>query len=141
MIGCYLLNASRAAELPHLWQPAQDDVFLQEIGSKIESRDPLQAVAALGDEVFVGTTNGIAKVDHDRLTDVTDVREPIARLVSTGGTLWALGPHGLFRLRNGAWRKVTSQPVTDLTSHNGEVVAVIGRRLFRIQSDSLLPLT
>ena len=36
-----------------LWQPVADPVYLQEVGSKIASQNPVTAVAVLGDCVYV----------------------------------------------------------------------------------------
>ena len=139
LLACLWSAPGRAAALPPSWQTVRDDVYLQEVGKKISSAEPLWAVGALGEQVFVGSTNGLFTLDKEHLTEVAAVRQPIARLVSTHGELWAAGAQGLFRLRGNAWRRVSTEPVADLTAHNGQVIVAIGRKLFLVQEDSLTP--
>jgi hypothetical protein len=59
--------------------------------------------------------------------------EPIARLVVTGGTLWACGPRGLWERRDGGWQAVlalTDCAVFDVAGDGGTVLAASDHGVF-----------
>ncbi|HTH47850.1 MAG TPA: hypothetical protein VMB21_10095, partial [Candidatus Limnocylindria bacterium] len=66
-LRCFILGvfvsatmALRAAEAvkSQAWQAIRDDVFLQEVGRQVVTAEPLTAVAAQGDRIFVGSAKG-----------------------------------------------------------------------------------
>ncbi len=135
------MDAQSAPDLPHLWQPVSDGVFLQEIGRKVSSAEPLNAVASFAGNVYAGSDKGLYRLDGDELVPTPELHEPITRLVSGAGGLWAITGHGLYRLQTGGWKKISGEAVTDVAEHRDETIAAIGNRLWRVQGDSLEPLT
>lgn len=134
-------GTSRSARAqPHAWQPVQDDVFLQETSSQVESAESLTAVAVFNKQVFVGSNQGLLRLHADRLTPVAQLREPIRRLVATRHALWAITADGLHRFEHQAWTRIPSELVTDVTQHLEDVVVSSGRRLWRVDGDRLTPL-
>src|SRR5262249_20081312 len=138
-LGCFLAILASAAdsETPHLWQPVRDDVYLQEVGRKVVSDQPLNAVAAFARSVYVGSDKGLYRLNEDKLEPVRETGEPIRRLVVARDALWAMTGRGLHRLQDGTWKKISDEPVADVTGHLGEVMAASGTHLWRVRGDKL----
>lgn len=116
-----------------------DDVYLQEVGRQIPSPVPLTAVAVFGGHVFVGSDQGLFAVEGQQLTPVSEVSQPIRRLVATDTALWAIANDGLHRLQDNNWQKVSAESFNDLTTHLGEPIVASERRLWRVVGDGLEP--
>src|SRR6185437_11908336 len=122
---------------PHLWHPVRDDVYLQEIGRKVLSDEPLNTVAVFAQKVYVGSGKGLYRLNDDKLEPVREMREPVRRLVTTRDALWAMTGRGLYRLQGGTWKKISDEPVADVTGHLSEVIAASGARLWRVHGDQI----
>ncbi|HUL51288.1 MAG TPA: hypothetical protein VLU94_01760, partial [Candidatus Nitrosotalea sp.] len=103
IIGSY---ARAAAGPPHLWQSVPDEVFLQEVGHKVQSEEPLNAIAVFEHKVYAGSSKGLYRLDEDRLVLLSEPGGPINRLVTGTNALWAIASHGLYRLQAGAWKRI-----------------------------------
>jgi hypothetical protein len=120
-----------------LWRPVPDEVFLQDVGRKITTGGPLNAVAVFDGKVYTGSDKGLFKLNGDKLDPVAEIHEPVNRLVATSDALWVLTGHGLHRYRSGAWKKISDEPVADMTEHLGEVLAANGNHLWRVTGEKL----
>src|SRR6185295_11043870 len=118
-----------------------DEVYLQEIGRKVAASSPLTSVAVYDGTVYAGSANGLYQLNGNELVEVKPLREPLNRLVTAKGALWAITSQGLNRYQNGAWKKISDERVTDVCEHLGEVVACGGGKLWRVTADALKPLT
>ncbi len=123
-----------------VWRPVQDDVFLQEVGRQVSFSEPLTAVAVFDDRIYVGSSQGLLKLDDDRLIPVKERRESIDRLVATRHALWAITGDGLYRYQDKTWTRISSDPVSDVTDHLGNIIVSTGRRLWQVEGDALTPL-
>jgi len=132
---------SSAAGFSHSTDPAPDAPFLQETSRQVPSTNALEAVGIEGSEVFVGSAHGLQELQGDALVAVPGMNQPIVRLASAGGTLWAMAQRGLFRHEHSQWVKVSEEPVADVCEHRGEVIAAVGRRLWRLHGTALEPLS
>ena len=124
-----------------LWQPVPDDVYLQEVGRKATTSVPLTSVAVYEGKVLAGSAKGLHQLKGSELVEVSELREPVSRLVTAGGALWATTSPGLHRFQNGSWKRISAEAVSDVCEHLGEVVAAGGSRLWRVKGDALEPLT
>ncbi len=131
-------TASIGASVP--WQPAPDEVYSQESGWQVTTAGPIRTLAVFEGGLFAGSENGLSRLVADQLKPVPALRTPVTRLVATSDSLWAIGKPGLHRLRDGRWKKVSADPVTDVTEHLGEVVVSLERRLAGVEGDKLEPL-
>ena len=61
------LSAAAPADSPHLWRPAPDNVYLQEIGRKIATPQPLTSVATVSGRVFAGGDAGLLELKGEGL--------------------------------------------------------------------------
>jgi len=125
---------------PRLWQPLADDVFLQEVGRKVPSTEPLSAVAVFSGQVFVGSEKGLSRLDGEKFVPVAGLTEPVVRLVAARDALWVIARKGLFRHQSGAVKKVSEEVVADVTGYLGQTVAASGNRLWQVEGDGLKPL-
>ena len=132
--------AAAPADSTRDWRPAPDEVYLQEVGRKVPTAQPLTSVAAHGGRVFAGSEAGLLELNGGTLARVGDLRAPVERLVEAGGSLYVLARDGVVRLRGNQWEKISDQPMTDLCEHLGEVVAAHGARLWRLHAQALEPL-
>ncbi|HVV70503.1 MAG TPA: hypothetical protein VHI52_03230, partial [Verrucomicrobiae bacterium] len=118
-------------------QSVRDDVYLQEIGSQSAWPEPLTSVAFFEGRLWAGTTQGVLRLEDDRLIKEPGLSEPVRRLIVAGNKVWAITPAGLYRYDAAGWRRIDGAVVTDLCEHRGQVVATTGRRLVRVQGDNL----
>jgi hypothetical protein len=129
-----------APPAPRSSQVVRDDVYLQEIGRQVASPTPLSSVAVLGNEVFVGSSEGLLRLEADSLTQVPGLSTPIVRMLTIQNALWAMTNEGLYRYQDSAWQQISKERITDVTEHLGDLIASSERRLWRVEGDSLAPL-
>lgn len=120
-------------------QSAPDDVYLQETGRQIASAQPLTSVALFEGTVFAGGARGLLRLDGEMLQPVEALSEPITRLISTGSKLWASSSSGFYRLDgvSHSWQRISQETVTDACTFRGEILAAVGRKIFRVRDDGL----
>lgn len=59
--------------------------------------------------VWGAAWNGLYEVQNDALRLVPGPQPPLAKVVETGGTIWAAGPRGVWRREGDNWTKVEGQ--------------------------------
>lgn len=143
LASCVLLQPA-IAELPipenPQWKPIVDEVYLQEVGSKIETEEPISAVAVFQDEVFVGGANGVHRIDDESLAPAGGPNTSVKRLRVLNDALWAICTDGLWRFTAGEWSQAASGDYVDVTYHAGEIVVASRKRLFRFVDGKLDPI-
>jgi len=138
-LGCYLavLASTANSQTPPLWHPVRDDVYLQEVGRKVPSDEPLNAVAVFEQKVYAGSDKGLYWLNDEKLERVRELDDPIRRLVSVCNALWVMTGRGLHRFQEGTWKKISDEAVADVTGNLGEVIVASGTRLWRVRGDRL----
>jgi hypothetical protein len=134
-------SAGAGTATEQLWRPVPDDVFLQEVGRKVTTAEPLSSVAVLGNRVYAGSAAGLWELQGGKLAAISAVHQPVQRLVTTKGALWVLTSRELLRWQNGSWSTISTAPATDVCGHMGTVVVASGAQLWRVGDDKLEPLT
>ncbi len=125
-----------------LWQPIVDEVYLQEVGSHIETDHPLNAVVVFDGHAYVGDANGISTVTDEKLTRLDGgPAGNVARLKVLNDALWAIAADGLWSFDGTTWSHVTDKPVADLCAHNSAVVFASGSTLFSIDGNQVTAIT
>lgn len=122
------------------WTPVADEVFLQEVGERIVTPYPLTAVAAAGDSVYVAGNGVVMEVKGTSLSPMAGPAGAVKRLVTIGGTAWAAGERGLWRLDGGAWTPVSSEAFVDVAGHMGGVVAATAETAYTVGPEGLSPI-
>lgn len=119
---------------------APDDVYLQEIGHRIPTLEPVTAVITDFDTIWIGSARGLARVEGEKIVDVPAVRAPVRRLIEAGGTIWAVTAPGLWRHADTAWIQVsTNAGIADVTAHRNALIVAAGSRLWRVENQALAP--
>lgn len=136
------LQVSTAPLFPsnHLWKPIQDEVFLQEIGRKIITPRPVEAVAVLDHTAYILTDNTIKSVRQSTLQEVPGAPKNIRRVRALDGALWALAQDGLYRFRVKSWDRLDSREFVDVCLHLGKVHAATRADIFRVDQNALVNL-
>ena len=122
------------------WTPIVDEVYLQEVSSRIETERSLLAVAVLDGTAYVGDNRGVYRVEKGKLISAGGPRSEIRRLRVLDGVLWAVGPKGLWRCAEGSWTQAASGPYVDVCLHLGQVAAASEQRVYRVGKDGLEPI-
>jgi len=139
LAGGFIATAAAPANSPHEWRPEPDEIYLQEVGRKIPTTQPLTSLATHAGRVFAGSSAGLLELKDDKLVAVENVRAPVERLVEAQGSLWVLAQNQVSRLRGDAWGKISEKPMTDLCEHRGEIVAAQGQKIWRWRGEAFEP--
>ena len=123
------------------WQPVVDDVYLQEISTRIETKQPLLTVAVLDDVAYVGNEQGVHRVEQGKLVQTTGPTSTIHRLRVLNNDLWAIGPKGLWRYSGESWSEISSDSFVDICLHAGEVIVATKKQIYRFKAGELTALT
>ena len=134
-----LLGMARGGE--RIWKPVPDEVYLQETGRKVTTDFPLTSVAVFAGKVYAGSAKGLFWLKGPTFTEVSEVGEPGTRLVVAKSALWVMTGKGLHRFDGRVWKKISTEPVTDVCEHRDGVIAASGDKLWRVNGDVLEPLT
>jgi hypothetical protein len=121
--------------------PIPDEVFLQEVAFQIVSATPILAVGTLDEKVFAGSAEGLFEVSGERLKAVPNVAGRIQRLVTAGGTVWAISANAVYRFEPQSWRAVPQAGVVDIAEFGTNLVIATAAELLKWEGDHLLPLT
>lgn len=104
-----------------LWKPAEDNVFLQEIGEKISTEEPITALA-LDEGELLAIIGGHLKVLRDGgFVDEVDAPEGAARMWALGGDVWVAADSGTSRRAIAGWSQVSEHSFVDMCLHEGAV--------------------
>jgi len=146
LTGCVLAPWSARAEFPipadPLWEPMVDEVYLQEVGSLIETGHPLNAVAVFDGRAYVGDRGGVSLIADEKLQRVDGGPSgDVSRLKDLNGALWAIAADGLWSYDGDTWARTTDIPVADVCVHNGTIVFASGSTLYAVDGDEVTSLT
>lgn len=126
----------RASE--HLWKPAADTVFLQELNKTIATESPVSAVAVLDEVAYALMGGEIYRVNRDGLSKLEDAPTGITGLVALDGALWATGEKNTLRFTGGKWERVADQPLISFCMHQGAVHAATRADIFRFENGAFV---
>ena len=152
IMGCYsvlvlaTLGFARQTpgELPipkdSAWIPVRDDVYLQEVEGRLETKEPLLAAAVLDNVLYVGGENGVQRLEHEALVPAGGPEGAVNRLKTLNGALYAFTEGGLWRFTEKDWKLLGDGVFTDGCLHAGNVVVASRTQLFRVDGDQLAAL-
>lgn len=117
--------------------PVPDSVYLQEIGRRIQSPNPLAAVAAVNGEIVAGGRTGLFRLEGDQLVADPSLTNSVRRLVRIADSLWAITDGGLWRRNAGRWTKISTLPVTDVCEFRGTPLVSVENQIWRFRDNQL----
>ncbi len=126
---------------PNIWNPYKDEVYLQETGQKITSEIPISSIAALGTNVFCGSSQGLYRVAQTHLLKVEQLNAPVRRLFVAQGQIWVITENALYSIQDSEWKLVLSESVSDGTEHLGQMYFTKGASLFSLRNQKLEPVS
>lgn len=118
-----------------LWKPVPDEAYLQEIGEKIVTTQPVTAVAVYRGTAY-GVIGGVVKaVQGERFEAVPAAPKNVQKLKTLNDALWATTASGVYRFTGSDWKRVDERPFVDLCLHLGQVYGATKDDLFRFEQD------
>jgi hypothetical protein len=121
-----------------LWEPQNDEVFLQESVKKILTDNPVTGIAIHENSCFAVVGEKIWIVENEVLTLDKGSPVGIKRLISAGGDLWALASSGLYRFKEGKWQQLDDKEFVDMCVHQGKVHAATSGEIYRLENDRFI---
>ncbi len=138
ILSASFISAQQIYDNPnHKWEPAEDNVYLQEVSQKIFSDNPVQAVAAFNKNCYVTMNNEIYLLTDNLLVKQESAPKNVSRLITIDNVLWALSENGLFRL-TGSWEKLDDQKFVDMCMHLGNLYAATRNDVFRLEKNKFV---
>ena len=120
-----------------IWQPAEDNVFLQEVALKVKTEKPVKSIAIINEKCYALINGEIYQFDNNRFIRNDSAPKNINRLKTVGNILWAIGEDGLYRLNNN-WELVDNKKFVDLTMHLGVLHAATRDDVFRLENNEFV---
>lgn len=116
------------------WDPQNDEVYMQEIGTKIPTTLPVTSVAEANGTCLVLMDEKVYRIDNSSLQPVADSPSGIKSLKSENGSIWALAANGLFNYQNNQWKNIDNRVFVDLCMHLGVLHAATTDEIFRFDN-------
>ena len=91
-----------------LWKPQKDEVYLQEVSTKIPTEYPITSVAVAGKNAFILSGNKLYSLENGQLYGENSPSE-IIKLTAENGEIWAMTEGGIYRYQYDAWKKIDSR--------------------------------
>jgi hypothetical protein len=133
---------------PPLWKAESDTVFLQEVGRKIPSDQPVTALAVQEGTVYAVIEGRLHRMQKDALYTlnagraeqlrtqgfdaVAEVSGTVRHLETLDGALWVAAEDGVYRHAEGAWEKLSDLQMVDFCLHRGAVHGATRDRIYRL---------
>jgi hypothetical protein len=136
------LAASARAELPipkdPQWTAVRDDVYLQEVEGRLETKEPLLAAAVLENILYVGTQHGVLRLQDNALLPAGGGPEGLVRHLRTlKGALYAFAEKGLWRFGENRWTRLAEESFVDGCVHRDGIVLASPTHLYTVEGDKL----
>lgn len=137
-----LLTGKNLAQSPddnsHLWRPAPDEVYLQEVSQIVKTGKAVKSIGLYGKECFAIMDNQVFSLKGESLSQAKNAPKEVERLVSLDGQLWALTSNGLYKYTGNNWNKIGDQPFVDICMHQGDVYAATVEEIFKLDGDKFI---
>ncbi len=119
----FLRLSAAKADIPEdkCWNPQPDAVYLQETADRIMTGQPVTGIGTDGTSCYAILGGSLYIIDGSSLKEEKGSPDGVRRLVSAGGSLWALATGGVYRHLSGMWQKTDNREFVDLCVHNGIV--------------------
>lgn len=116
----------------------EDEVYLQEISSKIKTGKPVQDIAILDETCFALIDGKLNKLQNTQLQIVKNSPIDIKRLISIQNTLWALSKNGIYQFKNKQWKLIDKQEYVDVCLHQGKTHAATKEAIYKFKNGQFI---
>ena len=134
------LDGSTNAAEPRLWRSVPDSPYLQEVGTKIVSGQPVTAVAVLETKVYLVEDGALKVLNGQTLENAEGAPAGIRRMKALAGALWAATDKATYRLSGNKWELVDDRPFQDFCFHLGKVYGATHDEIFQFASGRFVSL-
>jgi len=121
-----------------LWKPQQDNVYLQEVSTKIPTKKPVLSVAHDGESFYALMDGEIYTLENDQLEQMENIPEGVKKMQTLNSKVWLMASSGFYRLDGKRWNKLSDYQIVDITLHNGKIMAATREEIFAIEDDQLI---
>jgi len=143
LVCLWEIPALRAAEgqirapspgVERLWSPVRDEVYLQEIGSKIQTRKPVTALGSCRGVLYAVVGGELHELRDNQLKPLESAPKGARRIRSLKGVLWVGAEKGTYRFDGQRWEQVSQEPFVDLCLHLDSVYGATRDQLLRFEN-------
>ncbi len=121
----------------HLWKPKKDEVYLQEISTKIYTDKPVRSLANAGEKFYALIEDDIFSVQNDQVIKLAKTPDGPKKMETVGGNIWLLASSGFYRMDGEQWTKLSDFQIVDVALHQGEVIAATRDEIYTVNGDEL----
>ena len=122
----------------NLWEPASDDVYLQEVSQHIKTEKAIAGIGLYNDDCFVITEESIKKIEGETLVTVENSPAGVERLINVKNELWALAQSGIFNFDGRNWKQIGQQHFVDVCTHQGMLHAATKEEIFKLENGKFI---
>ncbi len=132
------LNAQKIYENPnHIWESVEDNVYLQEVATKIKTSESVQSIAENNGVCYAVMNQQIFKLVDEGLEIINSAPKNVNRIITKDGFIWALTEQGIYRL-NDKWELIDAQKYVDLCIHLGALHGATKDDVFRFENNKFV---
>jgi hypothetical protein len=117
-----------------LWSPVADEVCLQEIGSRIQTTEPVTALASLQGTLYAVVGGEVRFLKEGHLQSAEGAPKQIRRLRSLADRIWASSANGTFAFDGQKWVQLGTEAFVDFCLHLGQVHGATADQVFRFEN-------
>jgi len=121
-----------------LWKPVADNVYLQEVGTKLATDAPVTNVVLLSEQPYAVMNGSVFALIDGTLQASPGAPTGVAQLESLAGALWAITDTHVYRFDGSAWSQVSDTPFVDLCLHLGSVHGATRDDIFRFENGAFV---
>jgi hypothetical protein len=138
LLSAFTLAA--AAESDHvyfakdsLWKPVADEMYMQEIGEKVATEKPIEALTIFDGTLFALIDGTVHTLAYGRLEPIYEAPANVRVLKSLDGALWASTDTAVHRYDGSALDTVFNGPMLDFCMHLGQVHGATRDAIYRFE--------
>jgi len=121
-----------------LWKPVPDEVYLQEVATKIPTEKPVSSLCVYENQCFAAIDGKIHEIKDSQLKILENAPQAVNRLISADGALWALTSGGLYRYKADSWKKLDDRVFVDMCMHRGTLHGATRDEIYRLEGDKFV---
>lgn len=121
-----------------LYRSVADDVYLQEVGQKVASKQPVTAIRVFRGEVAAVTGGRLVRLAGNELSEIDGAPPGLQRLFVFNDALWGTTDDAVYRYDGDHVRKVFDGAMVDLCLHLGEVHGATRNEVFRFDGETFV---